>query len=771
MDSSTSAADNDELAAFLAELDSVGGLFGTTELGGQVLDTTADASMGSTNNALFPNAPTQSNSNTNNTNNPSINTSFGYNNNLFAGFDAFDDAFLFGSTAQPTASLDALLVMQQQQLDALLAAPSLPIADENALDSLLRDISASNAPFLSLNEMASAIPVHPFDASAPLFDASASTAPPVVAVLAPMITVNRRLKNHKKRLSVRSPTAKLEADDDDDKTDSEHLVFPAAKNPAEVFSQAAIKASTRRRTVEEPFHCIACAASIGILELRGTPASFEPTYSVNIRCKACCPESLDAPRKTDISASGEIEPSSGSNNTGGNTTNRKRRGAPPPDNKSEDQILHCQVCKRATAQGCVKMRAPVSSPLHRPRDPTSPLASVPPPATWVPPEFSVSLICNSCHTKYLFCSECGGGGKERTGKYRPRALFPANRRTCSLPHIRIGHTAVSHRVIEAPIALDTQMDILDGVRDVFFDCLVSLYAVPGILEGVDLDAPVGFGGTSLTLIHKDVEKLWNSTVRDAIVSESPKGLGGGKMYVTVAWIEKRNRNKGKFPSKKKKDEEAEMIPWLLRLAMEGTVAPLKVTGSGASSSSSLPMLVQNPQPPLLPSAPNVPWADEKTYISFAVSEWVCFFSTSYFDHLGDVSHLSIRIALMEHFSFFKWLPALFIYQRDSDPRKSQDSYGDLLRRNIERVQADARRDNAPPLEHIWCWTRNVSHSRLRSIPERLGFVPLEQYMREHPGVDRSTFTREGYQPLQEEGVSVHVADVRKFLQIMNKKEK
>ncbi|KAJ3295006.1 hypothetical protein HDU79_009970 [Rhizoclosmatium sp. JEL0117] len=372
----------------------------------------------------------------------------------------------------------------------------------------------------------------------------------------------------KKRTSIYKATEEIAAEEE--LTDSETVVFSAAKNPTEVFSQAAAKASTRRRTVEEPISCISCSAIIGVLELRTTQ--------------------------------------------------------------------------------------------------------------------------------------------------------------------------VSHRVLEAPI---TQPDVLEGVRDVFFDCLVSLYAVPGVLEGVDEDSGTA-GLSSLARIHADVEGLWSSTVRDAIVSMFPKGLAGGKIYVTVAWIEKRNRNKGKGivgASKKKKEEEEERIPWLLRLAMEGTVAPLKEKEEVGASSvlAALPIL---PEPSADEMNGDVVGV-EKTYVSFAVSEW-------------DRARGALFVLQMAPRSVY--LPTM-------------ESYGDLLRRNIERVQADSRRDNAPPLEHIWCWTRNLSHSRLRSIPERLGFVPLEQYIREHPGVDRSTFVREGYKPLQEEGVSLHVTNVRKFMQMMMKKSK
>ncbi|KAI8620667.1 hypothetical protein BC830DRAFT_1098058 [Chytriomyces sp. MP71] len=635
---------------------------------------------------------------------------------------------------------------------------------QSELDSLLLQLSAvdsngfSNFDTLGASNQHSA---HPFviEKERDILASEDSKSSVVVAMVPPMVLANsapsakRVGGSRKKRISVReSPTSKVEDDDigAGEVSESEAIVFEPTTNPTVVFTQAAIKASTRRRTVEESISCISCSNSIGMLELRGTPASFEASYSASIKCGACSTTSL-------------LETTSNSRRasmSGVSSANRKRRTAPNSDSPT-DQVMSCLVCKRATAQGCVKKRIPVSSPVHKPRevigaddDDVAAHASTdlpPPTATWTTPDFAVSLICDSCHSRYLFCSECGGGGKTRTGKYRPRALFPVNRRTCSLPHIRIGSTPVSHRVLEAPIA--DQQDVLEGVRDVFFDCLVSLYAVPGVLEGIDdeagsvfrsnVDVGVTFGSgssTSLTYpvsplskIYDEVEKLWDSTVRDAIVSDVPHGLGGGKVYVTVAWIEKRNRNKGQISRKKKKEEEDEAaIPWLVRLAMEGTVAPLKAQGPLSLRSPSASSSVSK----AIPAKPN---AEDKTYVSFAVSEW---------DRARG---------------------ALFVLQMA--PRSvyvpTKESYGDLLRRNIERVQADSRRDNAPPLEHVWCWTREESHSRLRSIPERLGFLPLEQYVRDNPGVDRQTFVRESYPPLMEPGVSVHVTSVKKFLKSFN----
>lgn len=89
---------------------------------------------------------------------------------------------------------------------------------------------------------------------------------------------------------------------------------------------------------------------------------------------------------------------------------------------------------------------------------------------------------------------------------------------------------------------------------------------------------------------------------------------------------------------------------------------------------------------------------------------------------------------------------------------------------MERVQADARRDNAPPLQHIWMWNRS-EHTRLLAISERLKFVSREQYLLDRPTVPRSVFERRMFPVLEQEGVIVYAAAAKPFLNMMNVKSR
>ncbi|KAJ3138865.1 hypothetical protein HDU90_000770 [Geranomyces variabilis] len=56
---------------------------------------------------------------------------------------------------------------------------------------------------------------------------------------------------------------------------------------------------------------------------------------------------------------------------------------------------------------------------------------------WVAPGFAVEFNCSLCVSRFSLCTDCGAGGRFRTGKWRPKELFAPGRATCSLSHIRI----------------------------------------------------------------------------------------------------------------------------------------------------------------------------------------------------------------------------------------------------------------------------------------------------------------------------------------------
>jgi hypothetical protein len=162
-------------------------------------------------------------------------------------------------------------------------------------------------------------------------------------------------------------------------------------------------------------------------------------------------------------------------------------------------------------------------------------------------DMKVEYVCKDCGDKYLFCSECGGGGKQRTGKWRPKELFEKARRTCSLPHIRVGTVDIQYKILRVN---EITSEILAGIQEVFFDCYLSIYCVPSLMG---TSAFSSFG-----LIREMIEHLWKTTVLNVIMK-----VDGKNKYITLASILKRHRNKGvnrRFSSSPK-----EANSWLQRL--------------------------------------------------------------------------------------------------------------------------------------------------------------------------------------------------------------
>ncbi|KAI8898233.1 hypothetical protein BC833DRAFT_620491 [Globomyces pollinis-pini] len=261
----------------------------------------------------------------------------------------------------------------------------------------------------------------------------------------------------------------------------------------------------RRKTVQHSIRCTSCNLDLGIAFIRGSYFADADTSPVHALCGQCqlLDENVQPIKETELGK-------------------RKRR---------EIKTIDCEVCHCRIGNGGLSSKL-VSS------------------------DIKVEFVCTNCGIKYMFCSECGGGGKQRTGKWRPKELFEQGRRTCSLPHIRVGTAELHYKVVRAQ---DLTAEVLQGIQDVFFDCLLSLYCVPSIMVGAKYN--------SFNTVKAEIERLWQTSVIDVLFNNV---LEGNK-YITVAWIHKRHRNKGVGRSNPGK----EMTPWLQRLGLQGIIPPPK----------------------------------------------------------------------------------------------------------------------------------------------------------------------------------------------------
>ncbi|KAJ3311833.1 hypothetical protein HDV04_003573 [Boothiomyces sp. JEL0838] len=268
----------------------------------------------------------------------------------------------------------------------------------------------------------------------------------------------------------------------------------------------------KRKTVQHSIICTECNFELGIAFIRGAPCGENDNGPINAVCQNCSAKSPHVHYE--------------------NINDQRKR------KRRESKTIDCEVCHSKIGNGGL----------------TGHLSA---------PEVKVEFVCGDCGVKYMFCSECGGGGKQRTGKWRPRELFEQGRRTCSLPHIRVGTAELHYKVIRAS---ELTSDILQGIQDVFFDCLLSLYCVPSVMSSNRY--------SSFETIKREIERLWVTSVLDVLTNN----VLNGRKYVTVAWIHKRHRNKGIGRSNPTK----EMIPWLKRLGLSGIISPSKF-GSGQDS--------------------------------------------------------------------------------------------------------------------------------------------------------------------------------------------
>ncbi|KAI9209245.1 uncharacterized protein BJ171DRAFT_485830 [Polychytrium aggregatum] len=154
--------------------------------------------------------------------------------------------------------------------------------------------------------------------------------------------------------------------------------------------------------------------------------------------------------------------------------------------------LECHVCKRDVGAGKVEVLE--SAQLHPRKLGRSGRKLSVSPNTGLGQSYrdvitDTEVICTSCSTKYRICTDCGAGGKWRTGKWRPTELFADGRRTCKLQHLRTGDVpVVDYRMFSLPlsaecgIANDKMEEFVDEVLSVMTNGAISRLAAPPILE-------------------------------------------------------------------------------------------------------------------------------------------------------------------------------------------------------------------------------------------------------------------------------------------------
>ena len=143
-----------------------------------------------------------------------------------------------------------------------------------------------------------------------------------------------------------------------------------------------------------------------------------------------------------------------------NPCNEKERGKQPQqrkleggaDTKLKTHYQDCDTCE--TTLGSIK----ISSESDR-----SP---------------AVELVCVKCESQFSWCSQCGGGSKYRTGKWRPKKLFLPGRKTCKLRSVRLAGTPTVEIYDLGDPNHPLPQEIIDGMRETFEAKFLFRFAKP-----------------------------------------------------------------------------------------------------------------------------------------------------------------------------------------------------------------------------------------------------------------------------------------------------
>ncbi|KAJ3191320.1 hypothetical protein HK101_007881 [Irineochytrium annulatum] len=213
---------------------------------------------------------------------------------------------------------------------------------------------------------------------------------------------------------------------------------------------AASMALTRGKSVVQELgcRCKRCGSDAATFKMYGTLTTFEKPYASDFTCAPC------------FEIIGKSWPTGAASAAASKKRAKRKIG--------EDTPAECNLCSKTVGFGGVRM---VVSAAEEGGD-----------AVWIEPDFQVELYCRPCLSTYrklaaripripwifnhwLFinselCKSCGGGGVNKSGKWRPTQLFKDGRKTCSLPHLRLGNPSTFRYVVyRCPLATDPVKDI------------------------------------------------------------------------------------------------------------------------------------------------------------------------------------------------------------------------------------------------------------------------------------------------------------------------
>ncbi|KAJ3117650.1 hypothetical protein HDU96_006080 [Phlyctochytrium bullatum] len=160
--------------------------------------------------------------------------------------------------------------------------------------------------------------------------------------------------------------------------------------------------------------CTGCHKMVLTAHLFGEAEALSKPYVFDVECVRC--------RSFSLGGAGDEERSS-------NEPRRKKRRRNITGGR--DAHVECKICSAHIGWGGPRLVT----------------AYQPDQFVWVEPEFGTELICTKCTNTFRFCTNCGGGGKFRSGKWRPIELFSPGRKNCTIDHTRLRNPKTSRYIV------------------------------------------------------------------------------------------------------------------------------------------------------------------------------------------------------------------------------------------------------------------------------------------------------------------------------------
>ncbi|KAI9199314.1 uncharacterized protein BJ171DRAFT_216083, partial [Polychytrium aggregatum] len=179
--------------------------------------------------------------------------------------------------------------------------------------------------------------------------------------------------------------------------------------------------------------------------------------------------------------------------------------------------------------------------------------------------FGIEVVCSHCDAKYQFCTNCGGGGYWRTGKWRPKELFASHRRTCCLSHDRVGpvqwieYTTCSLPLVasvaarrDEPINATQWLNwdlaklshpelnlLLKKLKDIWLELMMAKVAQPKVMEHFD-------EYSTFRKISQQLERIWSNEIVLLLTTHQINR----KSFLTLGLISKYKNRKQRYRAEK-----------------------------------------------------------------------------------------------------------------------------------------------------------------------------------------------------------------------------